>query len=285
MSIDAGVRLQLRIAAAELSAAVNRSIHVVAFGLSVSSAESSAGASVPGAQMQLKAGPRIPRHAVRADFKRWIVAGGLRDCVAALDTALEAARVEAFLWTRPGSVSRNTDGTLRLKAQVTPDEWNRRLVAGRRPFNRLTLPEKMLRLEREYGLRRPAFSEDVLSINAARNCMTHRGGVVAAEDCDSNREYMTLSWRRLRMRPVGARREVKVGVTLKEPTQLRLDYVRRARRLAVGKPVSVSASEYVEVATTFLFYGNQLQESIRLLQEDRMNANVESNRGLPYAGE
>ncbi len=285
MGVDPSLRLQLRIAAAELSAAVNRSIHFVAFGLSVSGAESRVGGSVPGAQMQLKAGPRIPRHVVRADFKRWIIGGGLRDCVAALDAALEAARVEAFLWTRPGSVSRNADGTLRLEAQIAPDDWNWRLVAGRRPFNRLTLPEKMICLEREYGLRRPAFSREVLSINAARNCMTHRGGVVAAEDCDPDREYMTVCWRRLRMRPVGERREVRVGVTLKEPTQLRIDYVRRARRLAIGKRVSFSASEYVQVATTFLFYGNQLQESIRLLQEDRMNANGDAGRGQPPGDE
>jgi len=74
------------------------------------------------------------------------------------------------------------------------------------------------------------------------------------------------------MRPVGSRAEVTIGASFKEPTQLRIDYVRRSRKLGIGKRVTFTAGEYVEVATTFLFYGNQLQESIRLLQEERMEA-------------
>jgi hypothetical protein len=262
------------VAAAALTKAVDRSIQIVAFGLNASTRHSVIDRSVPGAGIQLVIGKQIPTRQIRSAFRSWTLASGLRDCVDALSLALEAARVEGFLWVQPGTVSRRLDGALQLQAQIPVEIWNRQLVGARRVFDRLTLPRKMKTIEERFGIERPVLADDILSINVARNCLTHRLGTVGEEDVDSDKDFMTVRWRRWRLRvnEDGIERDIKIGQRLEKGGAVSIELVKRSRRFRVGRKISLSASDFVEIATTFVFYGNQLQENIKRMQEMRFAA-------------
>jgi hypothetical protein len=150
---------------------------------------------------------------------------------------------------------------------VDVEAWKRQPEAGRR-FDRLSLPEKMKRLEGS-GLQRPTFADDIISINAARNCLAHRRGIVGLEDVDDAKDFMTVKWHRLRLQATDDGREVGVGSYFEKPTTLAISLVRRSRRFRLGQSVTLTSADYVEVANTFVLYGNQLQASISRFQEAR----------------
>ena len=206
-------------------------------------------------------------------FRRWVLGNGMRECVEALGPVLEAARMEAVLWALPGALSRRPDGGYELQApDIDRVVWHKASVVDARSFDRLTLPNKMSRLETRYAVERPRFADDVLTLNVARNCLTHRGGVVGTEDLDHGENYMTVKWRRWRMRTErdGALRVVRIGERV--DGVLHLDEVERSRRFRLGQKVRFSAEDFVEIATTFFRYGEQLQASLMKLPAGRFAA-------------
>src|SRR2546430_1353332 len=133
---------------------------------------------IPGSFGQIT--PAHPRQLnideTRAQFRSWVLANGLRDCVEALGTTLEWARKYCVFWSMPGTIAKTAEGALRLSAQFTGNVWNSEMVAEAEKFDRLPLPKKFQYLENKFRLERPELIDDVLSINAARNCLVHRGG-------------------------------------------------------------------------------------------------------------
>lgn len=128
-----------------------------------------------------------------------------------------------------------------------------------------------------YGWRRPELCDHVLSINAARNCLTHRGGIVGQKDLkDAADTEMTVHWRRLQFsvssgnqeRPVTAGASVEAGETLS------VSFVETERRVPVGDRLTIAADEFVEICLTFMLFSMQLEQSVRHLREQRRPPNA-----------
>jgi len=269
--------MQLVPASAALAIAVQRSVQLVAFGLRAADKLTSHDPNVPNAVVQIgieKAHRRSLR-AIRAEHKRWIIANGLRDCVESLGVVLEAARLEATLWDLGGTITARDDGRLSVATSVVPEDWNRRIVAMRGRFDRMPLPNKIDHLERHLQVCRPSLTEAILSISAARNCLAHRGGIVGPEDVTPDNNSLVVKWRRFLIEgktPGRRRRVVRLGERLEAETLVSIRQVGAARRFRLGRRISLSARDYVEIATTFVFFGQELQERIREMQLARFAA-------------
>lgn len=254
-----------------LLVATQQAIETVSIGLRGLTA-SGGDLTIPGSHVQVTAARSDNTPAESLEVHRSaILAGGLRDCVDSLGVALVWAYRECVLWAQPGRITQRDDGTLSLAASITGKTWNREIIKGAVKFDRLVLPDKIVRL-RTLGLPPPAFTEQILSLNAARNCLTHRQGIVGPQDLRARDDPgLTVTWVTLEFVASGdaGTRRGGVGLHVNAGELLSAEAVPRSRTFAFGLAVSLSEADFVEIAQTFVFYAQQIGAGILALQQER----------------
>jgi len=185
-----------------LQAELQRAVDLVAFGLRAAETATATDLSIPGVRGHVTAAQdrALSIEEAQNEFRSWVLANGFRDCVEAIGPTLEWARKFCFIWTRPGDVTIREDGTISLGANITGEEWNRDIVEGARTFDFMGLPNKLNHLEHKYGFMLPPLCEHILTLNKARNCLSHRRGIVSQEDVnDPSGSSLRIMWRRLQL--------------------------------------------------------------------------------------
>ena len=114
-----------------------------------------------------------PIEAVRADFGGWILQNAFRDCIEQVGDFLQVVRRMAATV----DVAVDGVGEAVMSNEISP------LGAQSKAFEKMGFPEKVAHLKEKYGFGEHYLDEMVLSINRARNCLVHRGGVVGEKDC------------------------------------------------------------------------------------------------------
>jgi hypothetical protein len=249
-------RIDLRALIDGLHRAVLRSYDIVAFGLQAADTAPVGELQLPGAFFHM-GDPNSPDRTwetAKAAFKTWVLGAGLRDCVEAVGALLEEGRKVCAFWSfGPGRV------------QVTGEEWNRRVVQGARRFHRLGLPDKIETLKKTYDPSiAPATTEHVLSINAARNCLVHRGGVVTDLDVttpEGQAKGLMVRWVKMQLlfidedgeRPINGPVDVKKGQRIGVRSA-----AEASKFFPLGEAVTFTTQEFSELAYTFSLFGQQL---------------------------
>lgn len=116
--------------------------------------------------VSLAANAQIPFSAVEEDFKAWCLRNAFVEAMDGLAQLLEDAWL-ALSVVRLGPVFKARD-------------FHKLRTDKRREFHRLGLPEKISRLQTMGAT--SARATQVLSLNTARNCIVHRGGIVGEHD-------------------------------------------------------------------------------------------------------
>lgn len=112
----------------------------------------------------------------RQDFKSWIVGVGFREAMEMLEPLIVDMRFVA------GLAKAHKNGTLVAPISGTSTQILEALrVRETKQFTKHGWPRKLATLKTEFGILIP-YTDELLSINAARNCMTHRAGIVGAMD-------------------------------------------------------------------------------------------------------
>jgi predicted small integral membrane protein len=139
-------------------------------------------------QMQYNKGRPVPLEDVKTYWKTWILRGGFRDVAETLATTLEEIHRILALWNIvPKDAQSGGSVKWALITQMNQENGS---------FHSKNLPDKLALLTKRYGF---TFPEDtraqLLSINAARNCLVHRSGTVGEKDLDAGTETFTLKWK------------------------------------------------------------------------------------------
>jgi hypothetical protein len=268
------LQLELQYPSGYLQGAIQRSVDMVALGLQAADHLTIEELTIPGSfgQVTPARNRQLSIEDAKGHFRSWVLANGLRDCVEALGTTLEWARKHCVLWAQPGTVARAAGGTLRLSAQFAGAVWNNEIVAGADKFDRLPLPNKFQYLEDKYGVIRPELTDDILSLNAARNCLAHRLGVVGRQDLKNDSDdALVVTWRKLEIRVEGqtGQRFITEPSRVDEGEMLQVGFAPMTRTFMLGQKIEFSASEYVDIATTFMLFGQQLEGNILNMQQRR----------------
>jgi len=203
-----------------------------------------------------------------ADLRARILAGGLRDCVDAIGVALVWAYRECQLWNQPGTITERDGGILHLNTTFSGGWWNKTMVAGAERFDRLTLPDKVDRLE-QIGMARPAFTDYMFSLNAARNCLIHRAGMVGPKDLRDPADHaLEVTWTRFKITASNDTdsREIGIGSQVEKGEVVSIEVAPTSRSFALGERVTFTEDDFSEIAQTFMFYANQVQGSIVAMQ-------------------
>ena len=182
-----------------------------------------------------------------AAWQTWVLRNGFRDVAEAVSGLLEEVQSVLSHWHL---VSVQHDRSLR------GEDWNELVVNRGLKFHRLGLPDKIDFLNKEYGLALDdSLVGQVLSINAARNCLVHRGGLVSTLDA-RNGNHLQIEWRALviLITEDGVEKEIEPPYLVKAGGQLGIATRHRTKLISVGQPIQVTAQEFTQMCwTLFLF--------------------------------
>lgn len=130
----------------------------------------------------------VPLDEVRRYWRTWVLRGGFRDVAETLATTLEETHRILALWSiLPKESPQGGSVKWAVVAQMNKD------VAA---FHTKNLPDKLATLAKQYAFAFPDSTKaQLLSINAARNCLVHRSGTISEKDLDSGTQTFTLRWK------------------------------------------------------------------------------------------
>jgi len=193
---------------------------------------------------------------LRKHSQEWILANAFRDAIEALTAPLEQAHEVLRIWK-----------FLEEHGRLVPAKnWLKFSQIGTKQFHRSGLPEKLDTLAR-MGLELDEILRGhVQSINAARNCLVHRNGIIGASDINSF-SSMKVSWRHLVMSKETADGDIKLrpGSTVEKGEIIKLQMIDTFREFPLGEQIVLSAEE-IQAAlwTLFLFVENLTAEMNKL---------------------
>ena len=170
------------------------------------------------------------------EFKTWIVGNGLRELIETFSVFLE--RVHEACLVIHNHLER-----------VSPKELSEQ-QAG---FVRQGLPRKLRFLNERFsvGPKEPA---GLMSLNKARNCLTHRRGMVGRTDCNL-RDSLRVNWVGADIfvqTPSGERLILEEGLYLREGGDVMLQFLERERLFPLGSVVRFSPKELAEICWFFI---------------------------------
>jgi hypothetical protein len=258
-----------------IQTALQRSMDLVSYGLQIAQSASVSDLSIPGHILRWVPAKEFSMdpETARQEFRTWILANGFRDVVDSLGLSLEWARQTCFLWSRPGNVGINPDGRLFIHIFPTAQEWNEQIMRKAARFERLTLPDKFQYLENTYRLQLPTLKDAILSLNAARNCLTHRHGIVGQNDLKNPSDTgLTIYLRKAEVfatSPQGERTIENSPALLNAGEGLSVRFIESSRAFLLGERISFTPRGFMDVCTTFLSFAIDLNGTIRSFQDRR----------------
>lgn len=195
---------------------------------------------------------KLPLPELADQFRTWIIASALRDCVEAVQLYLEEVRRVCAVFSFGSPVT------------VPADEWKQRVFGQNDNFHQRGLPAKIDYLRKEFpGLCVPASEHYVRGINRARNCLVHRQGVVSSLDVDSSGQF-EVSWLRIQLFVQGAEGERVISLPYISPggEQLFMRSVEASRTFRVGERIVFSYEEFAAIVWTLFLFGSDLRAAV-----------------------
>lgn len=206
---------------------------MVAFALNAASNQREPDFQIPGTILAHRLPARDSLSNFRGRFEAWIISAGLERYIQILGQFLDSAVY----------VSQSRSST---QTGTNPRTFG--------AISRTSLPYKIEAVEQLLGIELNAEAKrSVLSINRARACLVHRGGVVTSRDIGAENGLETR-WRAARLyfeSPSG--KKAIEGSTFYAPERGRvsLTFEPKVKQFPLGSEISFSAGELADMAWTF----------------------------------
>lgn len=190
-------------------------------------------------------GAQLPHEAARAEALDWLLRAFLRDAIESTGLFLDECLGCCALMLASS------------KGRLRGDEADRLFNVLPRINHRLHLPQKLEKLQREFGVA-TRFDRHVLSLNRARTCVVHRLGNVTELDVDASGS-LTVIFQRADLVAVGqvtgAELRLEAGITVPEESMVEMRFVDHERTFAVGSKLTLDAREIYETIVTLWRFG------------------------------
>ncbi len=191
-------------------------------------------------------GAQLTHEAAKEEAQDWLLRGFLRDAIEAtalfLDECLSACACI----------------DLAARGRATGADVNRVLRELPKANHRLHLPQKLEKLEREWGVT-TRFNSHVLSLNRARACVVHRLGVVSPLDTDKNGALRLVFQHAkfvARGQETGTELHIdKPGLVLQEDSMLEMHFVDSERVFGLGERVRLQPEQLYDTIITLWRFG------------------------------
>ena len=197
--------------------------------------------------------PEATLREAKAEFGTWIVSNGLREAIDTFDVFLGQAYSAALTieaWDAGRAEQEVDTGSLRERAKK---------------FSRLGTANRLARLERDFNIT-AEYASDVNSVRRARNCLTHRLGVVGHEDVGGD-GVLVLQWHTIELFGVNHDGSEFVPsldalpIEFPEASPVNMRHAPREKRFSVGERLILLPGELKHVCYTFRLAIEQLRTS------------------------
>jgi hypothetical protein len=176
----------------------------------------------------------------KKEFGVWVIANGLREVIeryaAFLDSVHHACLVMAC-------------NKQKLKP-ADPEKLDR-------SFRFKGIEDKLCELERRFGIK-PKHPDYIVSINQARNCLTHRLGQVGLEDCKGGKA-LEIKWVGMDLqiqlesgKIISLNKKESEHIVLREPGSLQMKFVERLKSFPFRSFVTFQMPELAEICKFLL---------------------------------
>lgn len=186
----------------------------------------------------------------KEEFKIWVEGNGLRELIETFSVFLDRIH-EAALFT---GLPKN-----KVDMEILAEKCD--------SFKREGFPKKLKILHSKFSIG-PKHTNHIVSINKARNCLTHRRGIVRKEDVDESGKLRVV-WLGMDIfaeTPSGQRHSLMdmppEGLLLPEGGAVCIQFVERERLFDQGSPLRLSTRDLAEICWFFHRESNTTRESI-----------------------
>ncbi len=191
-------------------------------------------------------GAQLKHDEAKAEAQDWLLRGFLRDSIEGTGLFLDECLQVCELFP------------VAVKGRALGAELNRIFHDVARANHRLHLPQKLEKLERQFGIS-TRFSGNVLSLNRARTCVVHRLGTVSALDVDET-ETLTLVFQHASFVAKGqvSGQELlldRPGLITTEDSTVELRFVNNERIFQIGERIRLQAGELYDTIITLWRFG------------------------------
>jgi hypothetical protein len=189
----------------------------------------------------------------KTEFAIWVASNGLREVIDTFDVFLgkvQAAALSVQAW----------------KAGVASDADSAPYNKCAAAFSRLGTEKRLDSLRKDFAIT-AEYGPDIVSIRRARNCLTHRLGVVGSEDVGTE-DHLTLGWHAFELygwHPDGSEFVASpdsLPVAFPKGSPVNLRHGLREHRYGLGERIILSPAELKEICFTFRFTVDQVRQSL-----------------------
>ena len=183
------------------------------------------------------------------EFSLWIIGNGLRELIETFKVFLDSLHHNCLLMAfHKGKLSSDENKSFDKKY---PEEG---------------LPDKLIHLKDRFNIT-PKHPDYLKTINKARNCLTHRRGIVEPVDCNDG-DVLKINWLGIDIfieEPNGKRTFIydmpDEGLLLQQGGIVKLQFIERAKAINRGNIVNFSPRELAEICHYFLMESNSTSSS------------------------
>lgn len=184
----------------------------------------------------------------KKEFELWIIMCGLRELIETFAVFLDGIQNACPLMAVH-------------QGKMSEKEAN----IFRRNFSRKGIKDKLQLLENKFGVKTQNY-EYLIYINQARNCLTHRRGVVGVEDCADNNELI-IKWRGIDIFAENPSGEIipldpplpKKGVLLEVGGKIKAKWVERLLPFKKDTRITLSPRNLAEICNLILWSSNEIK--------------------------
>lgn len=242
----------------ELRVSLQRAICLVSAGLQTAVAVDVDNLQLPTNSMTMTYAPNLKFSAeeIIQQYSSWVLTNGFRDSIECVSTFLESAHQVLSIWKLLGKQNESV--------RVTGSEWNAVFVDGAKKFHRLGFPDKLEHIKSEHNIElNDKFTDQLLSINAARNCLVHRRGIVSDRDINGNNQ-LEVKWTKLQfvLTNEDGEKELVFGELIEKESSVGIRSINEMKAFLLGTGVDFSAQEFSDITWTFFLFGEDLVTKI-----------------------
>lgn len=248
----AKIRVDLDALGGSLQSSIQLAIQRASFSLKAGRQANDADLELPDTQFNIRFGQPTATNP-KLDHENWTLASALRDCAEAFNTFLDRCREVCAVYSfgKSGSIS--------------GADWQRAMKNEGQKFHFLGLARKLEWLHAKYGLTIDSDIEaDLLSINAARNCLVHRHGVVQEADKNTN-DGLRVQWTRPALKVEGklGSHPLVLGDTVNAGERIVFAQEKASKVFAVGQRVEFGVQEFSDLCWTYYIACLRIVEAVK----------------------
>ena len=241
----------------ELARSVQGTISLVAAGLGAKQYITSEPVHLPDVNMGMRyEKPIWTTEQTQIEYARWLLINGFRDVTESISMFLESAHGVLSFW--------EIDCYRRSKGEVTGADWNRIIVGGHRKFNWYNFSGKLEHISGHEIDIDTGLKTQVLTINATRNCLVHRHGVVSKDDLNMD-EGLQIQWTKMATILINkdGGKEVVPPFHVEEGDVVAIRNREEKKIFPIGTQIQFTVQEFSDICWCVFLFGNSLKESIQ----------------------